>query len=274
MKGIDLLKFIFSLVVVWIHTGVGDLGGITHIAVPFFYIVSGFFLFGKLFNEPLASKEFAIITWLKRILRLYLIWTLIFLPFAFWGFYQEQTPLFKAFAIYFRNIIFVGENYLSWPLWYLLGMLWSGIIIWLFYKIHSPFWCICMVAIILFFGKQYFIQGTIADYYYSVFKTTRNGLFVGFPFMTLGGLIRRFLRPIKPWSRGSWQHKTALVFRYLSIHIYLSHMIWAGLIILVWGVERGFTFWAITSIISIITGFLIRPCDRLVNLLYGRTYHP
>ena len=51
MKGIDTLKFLFSLVVVWIHTGVGNLGGLTPWAVPFFFLVSGFFLFGKLFRN-------------------------------------------------------------------------------------------------------------------------------------------------------------------------------------------------------------------------------
>ena len=77
---------------------------------------------------------------------------------------------------------------------------------------------------------------------------------------------------MKNWKAGSWQQKTALIFRYLSTHIYLSHMIWGGLMILIWGFERSFVFWAITCAVSIVTGLLIRPCNGLVEFLYGRTY--
>ena len=90
--------------------------------------------------------------------------------------------------------------------------------------------------------------------------------------MVLGGLIRRILPPMKNWEPGSWQQKTALNFRYLSIHIYLSHMIWGGLLILLFGFERSLLFWSITCMISILTGLMIRPFDRLVKFLYGRTY--
>ena len=90
--------------------------------------------------------------------------------------------------------------------------------------------------------------------------------------MVLGGLIRRVLPPMKNWEPGSWQQKTALNFRFLSTHIYLSHMIWAGLMILIWGFDRSLLFWSITCAVSIITGLLIRSCDGLVKFLYGRTY--
>lgn len=273
MKGIDLLKFVFSLVVVWIHTGVGDLGGLTLWAVPFFFLVSGFFLFGKVFNEPNNhNKEVVIISWLRKNLRLYLIWSLIFLPYAIYGYYQDQTPFLKATAIYFRDLLFVGEHYLSWPLWYLLGLLWSGLIVYFAQKYHIPFGILCLAACALYFGKNFILHGTFAKYYYLIFKTTRNGLFIGFPVMMLGGLIRRVLPPMNNWNIGSWQQKTALNFRYLSTHIYLSHMIWAGLLILIGGFERGLVFWAVTCGFSIVTGLLIRPADQLVKFLYGRTY--
>lgn len=273
MKGIDTLKLFFSLVVVWIHTGVGDLGGLTPWAVPFFFTVSGFFLFGKIFKESDSIiRNNIIATWLKHTLRLYLIWSLIFLPYAIYGYYQDHTPFLKSTIIYIRDLLFVGEHYLSWPLWYLLGLLWSGFLIFISNKLHIPFWILCLIACFLFVGEKYIPLNRYSTYYYLFFKTTRNGIFLGFPFMVLGGLIRRILPPMKNWDTGSWQQKTALNFRFLSIHIYLSHMIWGGLLILIWGFERSLLFWAVTCAISIVTGLLIRPADRLVKFLYGRTY--
>lgn len=272
MKGIDTLKFLFSLVVVWIHTGVGNLGGLTPWAVPFFFLVSGFFLFGKLFDEPdRAARSAKTGAWWRKILRLYLLWSLIFLPFAIIGFANDQLAPAKAAGVYLRNLLLVGENYLSWPLWYLLGLLWAGAIIWLADKLRLPFWVLCLLAVLLVLLPR-ILNLENNDLYVKLFKTTRNGLFLGFPVMVLGGLIRRILPPMKNWDAGSWQQKTALNFRFLSTHIYLSHMIWGGLLILIWGFERSLLFWAVTCAISIVTGLLIRPADRLVKFLYGRTY--
>lgn len=270
MKGIDTLKVFFSLIVVWIHTGVGNLGGLTTAAVPFFFTVSGFLLFGKLFNETnLEDRSLVIKKWWYKTLRLYLIWSLIFFPFAVIGLYHDNLSFFKSTALYLYNLLFIGENYLSWPLWYLLGLLWAGAIIWISNKLRLPFWVFCLIALVLFAMPRVF---HFHEFYYKFFKTTRNGLFIGFPFMVLGGFIRKVLPSGSYWERGCIQEKTALYLRFLSIHIYLTHMLWAGTMTLVWGPERGFSLWAITSAISIVTGLLIRPCGRLVKFLYGRAY--
>lgn len=272
MKGIDTLKFLFSLVVVWIHTGIGNLWGLTPWAVPFFFLASGFFLFGKLFKAPDYQKKTDVVaSWWKKTLRLYLLWSLIFLPFAIIGFANDHLSLAKSIAAYLRNLVLVGENYLSWPLWYLLGLLWAGFIIWLAGKMRLPLWSLCVLAVFLFLLPR-MMHLEENGFYLRLFKTTRNGLFVGFPFMVLGGLVQRVLPETNNWEPGSWQQKTALRFRYLSVHIYLSHMIWAGTMILIWGYERSLLFWAITCAISILSGLLIRPCGGLVKFLYGSTY--
>ncbi len=270
MKGIDTLRLFFSLVVVWIHTGVGDLGGLTNVAVPFFFIVSGFFLFGKLFSvSDIKDRSLCIEKWWKKTLRLYLLWSLVFLPFAIIGLRHDHLAPIKAVAIYFRNIFLVGENYLSWPLWYLLGLLWAGSIIWLANKLRLPFWTLCLIALVLFLLPR-MLHLEESAFYLKFFKTTRNGFFIGLPFMTLGGLIHRILPPMKSWEPGTWQQKTSLSLRFLSTHIYLSHMIFAGILTLTWGFGRSFVFWGVTCALSIITGLLVRQSDRLVKFLYGR----
>jgi len=272
MKGIDTLKFLFSLVVVWIHTGIGNLGGLTPWAVPFFFLASGFFLFRKLFKASDYQKKTELIApWWRKTLRLYLLWSLIFLPFAIIGFANGHLGVSKSIALYLRNLVLVGENYLSWPLWYLLGLLWAGCLIWLAGKLRLPFWSLCVLAILLFLLPRFLHLGE-NEVYARIFITTRNGLFVGFPYMVLGGLIHRILPETSFWESGSWQQKTAFSLRYLSIHIYLTHMLWAGLLILIWGFERSLLFWGITCSISIVSGLLIRPCGGLVKFLYGSTY--
>lgn len=87
---IDLMKFICAILVVTIHTSpfknvsplldYGLTQYIARLAVPFFFVASGYFLFRKTdydnfdVNVPL--------TYAKRIFRLYLLWNAIyFVPF-------------------------------------------------------------------------------------------------------------------------------------------------------------------------------------------------
>ena len=147
MKGADLLKVLLALVVVWIHTGSSTLGGFVGCAVPVFFVLSGFFLFGKVFAAP--SNAYSIVAvWWEKTLRLYLVWTFIFLPFAIYGFWLDGLPLWKGALAWLRNVVFRGENYLSWPLWYLLGLLQAGAVIWFFAKLKFPFWSLCLLAVV------------------------------------------------------------------------------------------------------------------------------
>lgn len=42
------------------------------------------------------------------------------ITFAVYGYYLEGDGILKAAVLYIRNLIFQGEHYYSWPLWYLL----------------------------------------------------------------------------------------------------------------------------------------------------------
>ena len=276
MKGADILKFIFALVVVWIHTGTNDLHGLVNIAVPFFFVMSGFFLFGKIFTQPDSiSKQSVLLKWLKSTIRLYLLWTLIYLPFAIIGFYKEGLPLIKSTVVWLRNVLLVGENYLSWPLWYLLGMIWAGIVILLSIKLRIPFWLLCIGGVILFLAPRILPAVFENKYYLSSFQTTRNGFFHGLPFMLLGGVVRKVLPSIKGWRIGSWQQKIGMYLRFYSVHIYLTHMLWAGFCMLyVADYKRGVLLWGGAVIASLLTGFIVGLLPALQKFLYGRVYVP
>lgn len=270
MKGADILKFLLALVVVWIHTGNSDLYGLVNWAVPAFFFLSGFFLFGKVFVSGSGASE-TVSVWLGKTLQLYLIWTAIFSPFAIIGFAKEGMPFVKAVAVYLRNVVFVGENYLSWPLWYLLGLLQAGAVIWLTLRIRLPFWGLIVMAATLF-CLPYFIDFEEIGIYHKIFVTTRNGFFIGLPFMTLGGLFRKLFPGIKGWPNDSRWRKPSLGLRFFSIHIYLTHMLFAGLLMLMLSFERGLALWGITCLLAIVSGTIVFCYPHLQKALFGKQY--
>lgn len=270
MKVADLLKFLLALIVVWIHTGNSTLYGLVDLAVPAFFILSGFFLFGKIFHAS-ADASGIVSTWLGKTLRLYLFWTAVYLPFAIIGFAKEGIPFIKATAVYVRNVFFFGENYLSWPLWYLLGLLQAGVIIWLTLRIRLPFWGLALIATTLF-CLPYLISFDKIAVFHKTFVTTRNGFFIGLPYMTLGGLIRKLCPGIRGWSKDSHWLKPALGLRFFSVHIYLTHMLFAGLLMLSQTYNPGFALWGYTCLLALMTGVVVYFFPQMQKFLYGRQF--
>ncbi len=204
-NSIDCAKVIFAIFVVAIHTlspftttlsaeAQRFITALLSMAVPFFFVASGFLLGNKLNSTNGEGGLVYLRKWLYRIGRLYLLWTFIYLPYAIYGFSIEKLGFIKSIAIYIRNIVLVGENYWSWPLWYLLAMFVAGCIIYLLLrcKVKRTYWYILAV---LFAVSGVFIDELRANdwggvnLYYSIFKTTRNGFFIGFPYIALGVFI-------------------------------------------------------------------------------------
>lgn len=91
--GIDLLKFIMAVCVVAIHTqplySVQSIvvqrlfDTITSLAVPYFFSVSGFLLFSKIDADISCRKNMEVCKrYLSRVLSLYVIWNIIYLPIS------------------------------------------------------------------------------------------------------------------------------------------------------------------------------------------------
>ncbi len=149
-NSLDLGKFVFAFAVVAIHTNPlinCDNIYITTIyevlvrfAVPFFFITAGYLLASK-FVQPLYAQEniLRVQKQLKKITKMYLLWTLAYAPLAAGYFISTHTPLPRAFLIYLRGFIFVGEQYNSWPLWYLLATIYALILFWLVLKLKLSF---------------------------------------------------------------------------------------------------------------------------------------
>ena len=109
----------------------------------------------------------------------------------------------KKLVAFLRNVCFVGENYMSWPLWYLLALIVSVFMIKCFIKGKMRLLYIFIVSLTLTLIGLYInylnncenlpiFVGYILKSYNLVFVTTRNGIFVGLFYVTIGMIISKY----------------------------------------------------------------------------------
>ena len=131
---IDVMKYIMAFCVIAIHTTpLKDIDNDTisrlyeaavSIAVPFFFLSSGYLIGLKIqntkeFDNVLVGRQ------QKKMIRYYVVWTIVYLPLTILGFYKAGDGFVKSLIQFIRNVLFQGENYYSWPLWYLLSAIYG-----------------------------------------------------------------------------------------------------------------------------------------------------
>ena len=213
---INILKFIFSICVVAIHTELLSAFGnninwygtnmILRLAVPFFFISSGIFYGNKIQKEKKIVETTKI--YIKRLLYPLLFWLIINYPF--WIIYDlpnqangHTNNLLTIILYTIRAII-----YYPWgALWYLLAII---VGIWIcskFYQkkmYYEPFF----ISIFLYlFGciansYHYIIENIpvlnkIIDTYMKIFISSRNGIFVGMLYISLGVILSKIIHEKK-----------------------------------------------------------------------------
>lgn len=208
---LDVMKFVMAIVVVAVHTrpelSLSSLfvrhifEAVYSIAVQFFFMASGFLLFRKISLPLTDDGELRIKSYLKRMCKLYVLWTIVYLPLTVYGFYLDRISPLKAVVVFFRNFLLVGENYMSWPLWYLLALIVAVSIIYILLKLKvSKGWIvvISVMMALLGVGLDYFKENSIMEpftnLYFTTFLKTRNGFFVGFLYVALGMLCSQLDR--------------------------------------------------------------------------------
>ena len=150
---------------------------VARIAVPFYFMATGFFM-----DYDQKDKVKA---WSKNILKLTLIWSLIYLPFRLQAYFSNQANILM-------DIVHLGVHV---HLWYLPASIFAVLLLG-FLRKHFKLRTILLIGFFLYFiglfGDAYYgfssflgIETLVDDYLY-VFETTRNGLFFGFFFVSLG----------------------------------------------------------------------------------------
>ncbi|MCQ2485978.1 MAG: acyltransferase [Clostridia bacterium] len=163
--GIDLIKFIMAVFVVCIHTFPWDAYSgnsfveafdvLTQTAVPFFFIASGYLLARK-FDLPYASELNIKIVFnrMKKMVKMYLMWTAIYFPLAIYSYVKEGYSVPYCIVVTARKIIFRGENFNSWMLWYLLSSIYALLFVLVTMKLKSkPKYYLVSSAVFLIIAK-------------------------------------------------------------------------------------------------------------------------
>ena len=140
-NSIDLFKFIFAFAVISIHTQplincstnvvININEAIIRMAVPFYFIASGYLLGQRISFENNNYNPHVFEKYLLRILKMYIIWMLIYSPLAIINYIKTGTSFIKAVGSFLIGLFFVGEQYNNWVLWYLLSTIYAVLLIWL-----------------------------------------------------------------------------------------------------------------------------------------------
>ncbi len=202
--GMDIFRVIAALLVIAIHTS--PLSSYSHygdflltrvagrVAVPFFFMVSGFFLFGgKEMSFP-KVKNFV-----KRTAFLYVTSILLYLPVNWYmGYFKEKNLVFRLL----RDIVIDGTMY---HLWYLPAAITGCVISFLCLRVLGLRKALIFTAflyLIGLFGDSYY--GVIANvpgiggFYKGLFQImdyTRNGFFFAPLFFLLGAAVKKQFAP-------------------------------------------------------------------------------
>lgn len=192
--GIDLVKFLCAIMVFTIHISPiqGDVSGfsqylnfglrhfICRLAVPFYFVSSGFFLFKKM--SPYNLNTDAVKSYCFKILRLFGVWNLLLFVGA-------------TGHLWYLGATVVAVTLLSVCLHFRIRLRYIGVLACLFYMVgllgdsyHGLIAPLKNITVFNFLHKGYF----------RAFSTTRNGVFMGFIFVFMGAVFSWYKMNLRP----------------------------------------------------------------------------
>lgn len=212
---IDLVRVVAAFVVVAVHTDplmtYSETGNyfintvIGRLVVPYFFIVSGFFFARKIdFTAPMQTDIHLLKVFLKKIALIYLIWSAIFLPFQ-WLDWLKRGDDMEYWVTYVHEFFFKGSYY---PLWYLTGLIVATTLAYVLFKWLKTWMVLVITGILFVIGASmnvyYHVFGLdgLLEGYYDIFLTTRNGVFFGSFYVSIGmALSKREIPLSASWNR-------------------------------------------------------------------------
>lgn len=197
-SGIDYFRMAAALLIVAIHTSplasfsaTGDFivtRIIARVAVPFFFVTSGFFLISRYSYNADKLKTF-----IKRTACIYGIAIVLYIPINIYNGYFRMENLLPNLI---KDIIFDGTLY---HLWYLPASIMGAAIAWYLVKrvsYRKAFVITTVLYLVGLFGDSYYgiAQNILClhNFYRMLFQVTdytRNGIFFAPIFFVLGGYI-------------------------------------------------------------------------------------
>lgn len=210
-NGLDAMKLLMAFCVVGIHVNhfteekVDDIVlFLFNLAVPFFFLTSGFLLENKILKEK--NKELHILKiYIYKNLRLYLLWTLIYTPIVLMVSLYNTSPWHEDLQLYLVEVLLRGSSGYAWVLWYVLALVVATLVIyacrkvqWSLEKIFLLGICFALIGYFIHLLRhseivwlQEFCEKEITFY------GTNNGFFMGLPFISTGMMLRKYYEKIK-----------------------------------------------------------------------------
>lgn len=209
---LDVAKLLMACLVVEIHTRPLEafavpekiIEGIDVIAVPFFFIASAFLCFRGLdegdFADASSRAAVRVRKTALKLLELYLIWTVLYLPITIFGDLLYGKDLMHGLFAFVHRTLLVGENFCSWPLWYLLAGAVAFALVYLCLRrgdrikvdVGISFALLLCGYLITCAVDWHDAPSAIAvpvGLYDKLFVNTRNGLFEGFFYVAVGAFF-------------------------------------------------------------------------------------
>lgn len=139
-------------------------------------------------------------------LKLYLLWSLAYLPLAIFDYRRSGLGVREAAIRYIKGLVFSGEHYGSWMLWYMISAIYALGIIYLLLKIKVNPWAItalglvfilCGAALDMLSGTTNDISPAINFIRKLMWATTGNGkVFRGLFYISFGMLLTKIKIPV------------------------------------------------------------------------------
>lgn len=104
---------------------------IIRLAVPYFFICSGFLVAKKLSAiESIKAKRNYLRSRACRLFMIWGCWTAVYIPLTFWGLFKNKGSFSEVFATFFKDIFLTDHSIYSQQLWFVYSMaiitlLWS-----------------------------------------------------------------------------------------------------------------------------------------------------
>ena len=254
-SSISFFQYLFAIAVILVHSGrltsyeplhFGLKSMLGRLAVPFFIVCASFFLKQSLGNSQKMKA------YLVKIVKTYLFWSFVYLPYAWLFFSSLHLPIYLFPAGVLIALIYLGMCY---QLWYIpafllglflvnqlvkhLGMVWTGVITFLLY---------CW-GLIETYSAYLDTTSLLKGYqlYSNLFFTARNGLFYTPIFIYMGYYLYDHFHA-QAFSIHRWQ-KLALAFGLLCLEgiIIFQHE----------GIDKNFFF-----LLPFVTVYFVNACLR------------
>lgn len=136
LSNVDIIKFILSLMVVCIHTGVtslmpAEIGRffklIFNPALPILFVYSGYLFAYK--NK--LDKKGKLIKYSKHNVKLYMLWYSIYLPICIQIYFENDWSIQVCLHNYNEGLFKLGQHPYSWQLRYLWSLIFISIILYI-----------------------------------------------------------------------------------------------------------------------------------------------